>query len=103
MLQERNQGCRDGRDLVGCDVNEGHIALAHYGEVCLQTAADALVSDLTVVGYVHIGLCHQFALLFLCAEVYATVLAQVHLAVFYLAVGGLDEAQVVDACINAKG
>ena len=103
MLEERNQGCGHGCDLVRSHIHKVHFILGHHREVCAEAALDPLVEDVALLVHLHIGEGYHLVLLFFSAHVEPALVAQVHLAVLHLAVRGLDEAEVADPCIYAEG
>ncbi len=102
MLEERNQGCRHGSHLVRGDVHIVDLSLGDDREVGLKTALDAVFEDVAIVVHPHVGEGDELVLLLLRAHIVAAGGAEVHLAVLHVAVRGLDESEVVYACIYAQ-
>ena len=102
VLEERDEGRCHGSHLVRGDVHIGDLLPGDHGEVGLEAALHPLVEDVAVVVHLHVGEGHLLVFLFLCAHKLPAFVAQVHLAVFNLAVGGLDESEVVDLGIYAQ-
>ena len=102
VLEERNERCCDRCHLVRCNVHIVHLVFGDYREVGLETALDTVGKDIALLVQLHVGKRNELVLFLLRTHIVATLLAEVHLAVLDVTVGGLDESEVVDSRVNAQ-
>ena len=102
MLKERNERCSDRCDLDRSHIHKLKLFGSHDREVGIKTRLNAGIDERTVIVDRSITLSNHLAFFNLGCEVNHIVIVQIHLAILHLAVGSLDEAEVVNLCIHAK-
>ena len=103
VLEERNQRCGDGRNLVRRHVDVLDLLRRHQREVTLQAGLDDVVLEGAVVVQSHGGLGDDRVVLLLGGEVRDALASRLGHALVDLAVRGLDEAEAVDFGVDAQG
>ena len=98
VLEEGDEPCCDGDELLRRDVHVVHLLRLDFDEVATVTDADLLFEQLAAVAHLGIRLRNDEVLLLVAREEVNLV---GHLAVRDLAVWGLDEAEIIDARIGA--
>ncbi len=102
MLQERNERCGDRRDLSGRHVHELHLFRSNHGEVGVQTRFDTVTHERAVLAQRRVALGYDVALLDFGGQIDHFVIVEVDTGILDLAVGSLDESQIIDLGIHAK-
>ena len=102
VFKEGNQRCRDGCDLCGRNVHKLHIFRRNNGEIGIPAGFHGLADKGTVGIERSVALGDGLALLDFSGEIYHIVVVEIHAGVSHLAVGSLDEAQVVNLGIHAQ-
>ena len=102
VLEERNEGRRDGGDLVGCYVDVLDLLWRHQREVALKARLDDVVLEGAVVVEAHRRLRDDGAILFLGAQVLDAIAARRGHALIDFAVRRLNEAEAVDLGVHAQ-
>ncbi len=102
MLQERDEGSRDGGYLDRSHVHEVNLIRLHDGEVGLAACLHLIVDEAAVVVERGVALCYGLALLCFGRHVDDIVVVEIHHAVGDFAVRGLDEAEVIDFGVDAE-
>ena len=101
VLQERDERCGDGCNLVGCDVYEVNLVGRHNGEVGLTTGLDTLNSDVAFLILRSGGLSHCLVLFGFGREIDGR-LVEHHLAILDALIRRFDKAKLVNLCVDAK-
>ena len=102
MFKEGNQRCGDRGNLCGRYVHEFHLLRGHDGEVGVKTCLDTVAHERAVLVKGSVALCDNLTFLDFGGEVDYFVVIEVDFRILYFAVGGFDEAEVVDLSVNAK-
>ena len=103
VLKERNAGSSHRSHLVRGYVHIIHLLLGNDREVGLKTALDAVFEYVAFLVHLHVCEGYELVLLLFCTHIVAAGIAEIDLAVLHIAVRGLNETEVVNACIYAKG
>ena len=102
VLKERNECCGDRRNLRGRHVHKVDLVGSDYREVRLVARLDFVADELAVLVEGCVTLCYGGLLLVFGGVVHYMVVVEVHDTVLHLAVGGFDEAKVIDFRIYTK-
>ena len=103
VLEERNECSSDRSDLTGCYVHEVDLRRRYDGEVGAQTGLDLGADERTVLAERCVTLCNHLVLLVLSRQINDMVVVEVHHAVSYLTIRGLDESEIVDLGVDTHG
>ena len=102
VLEERNKGCSDGGNLLRSDVHEVDLRGRNDRIVVVLTALNLGADEGTVIVEGCIALTDDKTILLFGRHVANAFWREVDLAVLYLTIGCLDEAQIVNLCIDAE-
>ena len=102
MLQEWNQGGRDGRNLVGGNVHVLQLFWLHNGEVSFQTRLDHVVLERTIFLDGRIGLRDHGAVLVFGRQVHHVAFVGCSLAFGHLPVRRFDETETVHLSVHTQ-
>ena len=102
VLQERNEGSRHRSNLTRRHVHEVDLRRRYDREVGTQTGLNLRTDEATVLAERCVTLCYYLVLLVLGRQIYDMVVVQIHHAILYLTIRGLDETKVVDLRIDTE-
>ena len=102
VLQEGNHAGSDRSDLLGSNVHEVDLRRGHHGIVVVLTALHDLTDERAVVSQGRVALTDHQTLFLFGRHIAHALVGEVYHGVLHLAVGGLNEAEVVDLGKHAE-
>ena len=102
VLEEGNERCSDRGNLLRSHVHKDHVGGGHNRIVGILTAFHLLQNEGAIGIQRGITLTDDFAFFFFGTEVNNVVVVEVDLRIGHIAIRCLDEAELVDLCIDAK-
>ena len=102
MFKERDQRCSDRRDLCRRHVHKFNLIGSYDREVGVKTCFHTIVHERSVIIHGSITLSDDLAFFNFGCQVDYIIVVQIHLAVLNLAVGSLNESEIIDLGIDAE-